>query len=291
MASMTDPQRTQAMPSAPSVDPNRTVMGQAPTIHATQTIKPVQCPVCKTFNPVGVMFCIECGLIFDRALDGDAFGAAAVQLPCFVDSAGREHPLRPGPNIIGRQGDVLVDDPRVSRRHASATFGDEITIEDLGSTNGTMVNGEPLASGEARVLRPGDKVSLGGCEIVLSLPGDSSKTAMGLSGRTAAMDASPRASSAVAWVVTSEGERLPLVAGENTFGRRADNAVVFPLPFVSGHHGIIEVTDAGVFITDVGSTNGTFLNDARIGANQRVQLRPDDEIKLGEFGFRIEVEE
>ncbi|HRI43982.1 MAG TPA: FHA domain-containing protein [Fimbriimonadaceae bacterium] len=288
---MSDPQRTQAMSATPSVDPNRTVMGQAPTIHATQTIKPVQCPVCKTFNPVGVMFCVECGLIFDRALDGDAFGAAAVLLPCFVDSAGREHPLRPGPNIIGRQGDVLIDDARVSRRHASAIFEDSITIEDLGSTNGTTVNGAALAVGEKRTLQTGDKVSLGGCELVLSLPGESAKTAMGLGGRTTNMDAPPRASTAVAWVVTSEGERLPLSERENSFGRRDDNDVVFPLPFVSGRHGTIEVSEAGVFITDVGSTNGTFLNDARIGPNQRVQLRPDDEIKLGEFAFRVEVEE
>lgn len=287
---MSDPQRTQAMTSAPSVDPNRTVMGQAPTIHATQTIKPVQCPVCKTFNPVGVMFCVECGLIFDRALDGDAFGAAAVQLPCFVDSAGREHPIRPGLNTIGRQGDVLIDDARVSRRHAAAHVGEAIEIEDLGSTNGTTVNGDRLPAGERRAIRAGDRVSLGGCELVLSLPGESAKTAMGLGGRTMTMETIPKATTAAAWVVTSEGERLPLKVGENTFGRRPENDVVFPLPFVSGRHGVIEVSESEVFITDLGSTNGTFLNDARIGPNQRVQLRPDDEIKLGEFSYRVEVE-
>lgn len=278
------------MTSAPSVDPNRTVMGQAPTIHATQTIKPVQCPVCKTFNPVGVMFCVECGLIFDRALDGDAFGAAAVQLPCFVDSAGREHPIRPGLNTIGRQGDVLIDDARVSRRHAAAHVGEAIEIEDLGSTNGTTVNGDRLPAGERRAIRAGDRVSLGGCELVLSLPGESAKTAMGLGGRTMTMETIPKATTAAAWVVTSEGERLPLKVGENTFGRRPENDVVFPLPFVSGRHGVIEVSESEVFITDLGSTNGTFLNDARIGPNQRVQLRPDDEIKLGEFSYRVEVE-
>ena len=96
------------MAPAPSVDPNRTVMGTAPSLNATQTIKPVQCPICKTFNPAGMMFCIECGLIFDRALPDDAFGAPVVRLPVLVEaSSGREHPVRRGVNIVGREGDVF----------------------------------------------------------------------------------------------------------------------------------------------------------------------------------------
>ena len=97
----TDPNRTQ-MGTAPRVDPNRTVMGAAPTkFEATVTIKPVQCDVCKTFNPAGVMFCVDCGLIFDRALPDDAFGAPAVKLPMIVDANGKEQPVRPGESVIG----------------------------------------------------------------------------------------------------------------------------------------------------------------------------------------------
>src|SRR5215467_5483218 len=110
---MNDPNRTQALNAdpnrtvlgTPTMDPNKTVMGSPTTLNATQTIKPIQCPVCKTFNPAGVMFCIDCGLIFDRALPADAFGAPAVQLPMLVERSGREHPLRPGTNVIGREGD------------------------------------------------------------------------------------------------------------------------------------------------------------------------------------------
>jgi hypothetical protein len=54
-----DPNRT-VMSGAPVLDPNKTMMGNAPTINATVTIKPIQCPVCKTFNPGGVKFCVEC---------------------------------------------------------------------------------------------------------------------------------------------------------------------------------------------------------------------------------------
>src|ERR1700678_3586694 len=104
-----DPHRTVAG-TAPGFDPNKTMLGTAPSLNATTTIKPVQCPVCKTFNPAGVMFCIDCGLIFDRALPGDAFGAPAIQLPMLMESSGREHPIRPGTTVVGREGDILLAD-------------------------------------------------------------------------------------------------------------------------------------------------------------------------------------
>src|SRR5438045_1242426 len=139
------PNRTQ-LGAPPTLDPNRTVMGMAPTLNATITIKPVQCPVCKAFNPAGMMFCVDCGLIFDRALPDDAFGAPAVQVPQLVEQSGREHPLRPGLNVIGREGDVMLVDGKVSRRHAQITMTDgRLVLEDLGSTNGTKVNGTAIA--------------------------------------------------------------------------------------------------------------------------------------------------
>lgn len=275
------------MGTAPSADPNKTIMGTAPTLNATQTIKPVQCPVCKTFNPVGVMFCVECGLIFDRALPGDAFGAPTVILPCLVDEAGREHPLRPGPNVIGRQGDVLIEDGRISRRHAQVVSeGDALFLEDLGSTNGTSLNEASVNPGERVAIQSGDKISVGGYVLVLSLPGESAKTAMGLSGRTAAIVAPPSAETAVAWL---EGGDLKfrLHEGTNTFGRKGDNDVQIADPYVSGRHGTIEVTAEGIFLTDTGSTNGTLLNEARLEPNRRTQIGPDDVIKLGGLELRV----
>src|SRR5438477_6102084 len=105
-----------------SQDPNRTQMAPGPSLNVTQTIQLVQCPVCKTFNPAGEGFCVECGLIFESALPGDVFGAPAVRPPCFVDESGREHFLRPGVNVVGREGDVLLQDSRVSRKHAEITY-------------------------------------------------------------------------------------------------------------------------------------------------------------------------
>lgn len=74
---------------------------------------------------------------------------------------GAEFPLAESPEIIvGRSSDVdmvLIED-MVSRRHARLECVDDISIEDLGSTNGTFVNGERI---QRTKLLEGDRVLIG----------------------------------------------------------------------------------------------------------------------------------
>lgn len=68
--------------------------------------------------------------------------------------------LERGSNLIGRDDDcaVVIDSPEVSRHHAVIEVGDDgATIEDLGSKNGTFVEGERIGS---RVPLP-DRAELG----------------------------------------------------------------------------------------------------------------------------------
>jgi S1-C subfamily serine protease len=70
-----------------------------------------------------------------------------------------------GEFLIGRAAESedgkLGDDPEISRNHARIVrrAGDQLAIEDLGSTNGTFVNGKRID--KAEVLRPGDTVKVG----------------------------------------------------------------------------------------------------------------------------------
>lgn len=71
---------------------------------------------------------------------------------------------------IGRGAENHVDlvDPRVSRRHARLSrTGDGVLVEDLGSTNGTFVNGSRLV-GQARVT-PGDVIAVGDTELRIEI--------------------------------------------------------------------------------------------------------------------------
>jgi FHA domain len=75
--------------------------------------------------------------------------------------AGRQTTLGT-PLEIGRDEStgMALDDEQASRRHARVSAqGDLALLEDLGSTNGTYVNGQPIEG--PRVLRPGDRIRVG----------------------------------------------------------------------------------------------------------------------------------
>jgi len=77
-------------------------------------------------------------------------------------NAGEIYPLEKEEIWIGREprNDVVIPDPEVSRRHARLVLrGGSYAIEDLGSTNGTLVNGDLIAG--LRILRHGDVIELG----------------------------------------------------------------------------------------------------------------------------------
>ena len=83
---------------------------------------------------------------------------------------GRRALVPPSGGTIGRSRDcdIVLADTGVSRRHAAIRpSGDGWTIEDLGSTNGVLVNGREV-HGEER-LAPGDRLGLGSTEIVFEV--------------------------------------------------------------------------------------------------------------------------
>ena len=79
---------------------------------------------------------------------------------------GEEVPLTDGVSSVGRRPDnpIVIADASVSSRHAELRVADaEVTLKDLGSTNGTRVGGKKI---ESRSLAHGDQVRLGAVEMV-----------------------------------------------------------------------------------------------------------------------------
>ena len=79
------------------------------------------------------------------------------------------YPLRKAEIVVGRdQGcDVPVAHRSLSRRHAVVRAGPPLTVQDLGSTNGTRVRGELLRGGEPSVLDVGDAFHIGNLSFLL----------------------------------------------------------------------------------------------------------------------------
>ncbi|MEJ7630121.1 MAG: DUF3662 and FHA domain-containing protein [Nocardioidaceae bacterium] len=104
-----------------------------------------------------------------QSMTDTAVRRAAVSL----DLNGVRHPLEPPGLVIGRgsQADLRIDDPGVSRRHAEFRVqpgpdGTLVSIVDLGSTNGTLVNGSRV---QHAILDDGSVVQLGGTTIRVHL--------------------------------------------------------------------------------------------------------------------------
>lgn len=64
---------------------------------------------------------------------------------------------------IGRlaTSDIRLDEPSISRRHARLVIAEKITVEDLGSANGTRVRGKRLAPQQPIIVEPGDALAFG----------------------------------------------------------------------------------------------------------------------------------
>jgi len=105
---------------------------------------------------------------FGYAFAGQAGPAAPLRAPVAFRLVlkDREIALDQGENVLGREREAAawIDVHSVSRRHARIMVaGDQATLEDLGSKNGTFLEGEPVTV--ARALRDGSRIRIGTVEM------------------------------------------------------------------------------------------------------------------------------
>lgn len=102
---------------------------------------------------------------------GGAPAPVLVQHALVVDGPNTRYPLDEGSNVVGRshEAKVKLPDTGVSRRHVDITVNGDVAIaHDLGSTNGSIVNGQRIA---AQQLRDGDVIRIGHSVLVYRVDG------------------------------------------------------------------------------------------------------------------------
>ncbi|MBN1811292.1 MAG: FHA domain-containing protein [Anaerolineae bacterium] len=165
---------------------------------------------------------------------------------------------------LGRRSDndIVLSPSYVSGHHGRLEKRDGVWhYVDLGSTNGTFINGQYMPSA---VLNEGDILRIG----------DPQGNSVGLTFRTA--EAAAPVSNVVSVGATDLGMKASVVIGRNP---QAD--IPLAAPIVSWEHARLDLTDLGHVLTDLGSTNGTFVNGERL--TQPCLLRPDDVVRIGPF--------
>ncbi|MCQ0024770.1 FHA domain-containing protein, partial [Streptomyces somaliensis DSM 40738] len=83
----------------------------------------------------------------------------------WIEINGMRHQISRSTLVLGRStdADVRIDDPGVSRRHCEIRTGTPSTIQDLGSTNGIVVDGQHTTRA---TLRDGSRIVVGSTTIV-----------------------------------------------------------------------------------------------------------------------------
>jgi diguanylate cyclase (GGDEF)-like protein len=78
------------------------------------------------------------------------------------------------------------------------------------------------------------------------------------------------------------GAMIRLELGGIRLGRAGDNAIQLPDESISRHHAFVSADDrGGAWLTDLGSTNGTYVNGRACPGQTPIRLKPGDEVRLG----------
>jgi len=166
---------------------------------------------------------------------------------------------------IGRSPDseIVLDYPMISWEHARIVERNgQYILQDLNSRNGTAINEIQNRISEA-LLQPNDDVYLGSFKIPASRLLITHRTAVG-----------EAAYEAVAFTQDSM-----IIGRDPSCEQPIDNAMI------SWHHARLARTGEGIFVEDLGSLNGTFVDGIKIDG--RVRINPGQEVALGSVRFQL----
>lgn len=167
---------------------------------------------------------------------------------------------------------VLAGDGMVSKRHARIALDPSgWTVYDLQSTNGTFVN--DLSVEGSHALQSGDQIRVGETELAFRA--------------NTPRSSAPPAARAVARLVSEGGESFPL-ASQMAVGRALTGDIVLVGDGVAAKHALVTVRGDQVYVEDLNSSGGTFVNQERIPPHFPVALYAGDVVAFGSVTLRLE---
>ena len=185
----------------------------------------------------------------------------------------QEYLLGGEPVSLGRSADndVVLDNATVSRHHARIEWIEaQPCVIDLGSANGTLVNGVAVNPNIPHRLVPGEKVQIVDFSITLREPvaGQAERrdvSAQPLPGDKAALLTRADPADVTLAVNTQHwAKSFPLQAASVTLGRDPASDITIDEPVVSWHHARLEQVQSGYQVVDLGSSNGLICRDVEV---------------------------
>ncbi len=201
--------------------------------------------------------------------------------------------------VIGRQSDceLPISDARISRRHAKLeTKADGIWLTDLGSQNGTYVEGKRLTPHQPYKLQPGQSFVIANAtfRVEIAEPKLPYHTEPKSAEEPVKMpQPPPRAeqvpySAFTLWYRHGVGEWRSIPLNRDLIiGRRHDCDVQITEETVSRQHARLSIKEGAVWLTDLGSSNGTFLMGERLSAQVPKSVPLGQDFSIGNTVFRV----
>ena len=180
--------------------------------------------------------------------------------------------------VIGRSSDCdwpldRIDDS-VSSKHAELSMrSGRFLLKDLGSRNGMLYCGKKIA---AKKLSPGDRISLGGCTLSVESVARPETTGEEIRYSLEYADEKNRRS------------RFRIAGKRTVIGSLRGDLILSWGQLVSGRHAEISVRpDGSVWLHDLNSRNGTFVNGERLAPDNERVLKNGDDISLADINLRF----
>ncbi len=192
--------------------------------------------------------------------------------------------LPEGATRMGRAEDneVVLADLGVSRRHAQVFVSrNEVTVEDLGSGNGTYYNGYRVQS---QPISDGDEIVIDPFVLQFRVRGATAQPGANAPGRAPSGAPAPEARLEVVVGKGMAGTTYPITSRGLSIGRSEDRDVVIPDPAASRHHAQITVQGPDCVLRDMGASNGIFVNAVRV---RECTLADGDVLRIGNTEMRF----
>ena len=187
-----------------------------------------------------------------------------------------------GNYVVGRNEtcDVVLPSTSVSREHARIfVHQGRCYIEDLGSANGVIVDGQKVV--RQRDLGAASQIRVGDYYLYLEY-----QRPVGADQRVLQTLFIPKSGDHPKLVRINDsfaGEEFSLSELENTIGRTDDNFILLSDPSISRHHATIEAVGERFSVRDLGSSNGTRVNGKKL--KDRATLKFGDRVEFGNVEF------
>lgn len=204
--------------------------------------------------------------------------------------------LAPGVNRVGSdpEGAAVLCLPGIEMRHFEIHItgtGANLQLPEGGGA--VTVNGKPVK--ELMALRTGDVLGFGNVSAKF-VAGDAPRTMHGGAPLPAAMLAAAQAMGdgdsgatrvraappkfVLRGVSGTTFGKMYAVTGPMSIGRSAECDIAIPVDEISRRHVLVRPNATGLQVEDLGSSNGTFINNKRV---QQGQLNPGDELRLDQL--------